>query len=622
MLKAILIDDESSSLNSLREKILRHCPEVTIIAACESAQEGITAIDSLHPDVVFLDIEMPVMNGFLMLQQLQFKNFELIFTTAYDHYAIKAIRFSALDYLMKPIEIEELKSAVRKAGEEKEHSSSGHQLEVLLENVLPKKNAVQRLAIPTAEGLQFIKLQDIIYLEANVNYTYFHLAGHLKYVVSRTLKDFEEMLPAEIFVRIHNSYIINKDYAEKYIRGEGGQVVLSNGIVLDVAKRKKADFLKAIGYILLFLTTLPSLAQTPRFIKHVLTTDFISEGVAIADVNKDGKPDILAGAFWFEAPGWTRHEIATPVHYDPKTQFSNSFLDFSLDVNQDGWIDMIRISLPGEEAVWYENPGTRSGHWPMHPILKNCGNESPAFVDMDGDGRPDILCNDPVAKEMIWMRSPSVKGDTLWVRHIIAQGDVPGVNRYTHGLGLTDMNGDGRSDVVITKGWWEAPADPAKENWTFQPAELGEDCSQIYALDVKGNGHKDLISASAHRYGIWWHEQTDTGWIHHVIFDKFSESHALAMADINGDGHPDLVSGKRYFAHNGGDPGAYEPSVLYWLEFHPGAVPLWIPHLIDSASGVGLQVLVQDIDGNGAPDIIVANKNGVFLFTARASGKK
>ena len=252
----------------------------------------------------------------------------------------------------------------------------------------------------------------------------------------------------------------------------------------------------------------------------------------------------------------------------------------------------------------------------MHTILNNAGNESPAMVDVNGDGRPDLLCNDPIAKEMIWMQAPMGKGDTMWTRHVIGKGDI-GTGRYTHGLGLIDMNGDGRKDVVITKGWWECPADATTGNWTFHPANLGEDCSQIYALDVKGNGQQALVSASAHRYGIWWHEKTDTGWVHHLIFDKVSETHAMALADVNGDGYPDLVTGKRYFAHNGEDPGAYEPSMLYWFEYKPGAQPVWIPHLIDEDSGVGLQVLVQDINGDGRKDIIVSNKKGVFVFEQR-----
>src|ERR1051326_7627958 len=237
MLRTILIDDDQSNLSSLSEKLAKHCPQVQIVAQCDNAQDGIMAIDSLQPDMVFLDIEMPVMNGFVMLQQITHKNFELIFVTAYDHYAIKAIRYSALDYLVKPVEIEELKAAVTKAEANRSNRSSHLQLELLLEQL--NKKQLRRITIPTTEGLQFINVEDIVYLEASNNYTNIFLSTNQKFLVSRTLKDFEEMLPGETFLRIHHSNIINKYYVEKYIRGEGGQVVMRHGYVLDVSKRKK-----------------------------------------------------------------------------------------------------------------------------------------------------------------------------------------------------------------------------------------------------------------------------------------------------------------------------------------------------------------------------------------------
>lgn len=247
MLNAILVDDEESNLNALKEKLLRHCHNVALGALCTTAADAIAAIEAIRPDIVFLDIEMPVTNGFLLLQNLRYKNFELIFTTAYDHYAIKAIRFSAIDYLVKPIEIEELKAAVSRAEQKRAQVSAAHQVELFLENLSPKKPGNQKIAVPTAEGLEFIKLSSLIYLEASINYTYIFLDNNRKYLVSRSLKEFEDLLPPETFVRIHNSYIINKDFAEKYLRGEGGQVVLSSGAVLDISKRRKAEFLKAIG---------------------------------------------------------------------------------------------------------------------------------------------------------------------------------------------------------------------------------------------------------------------------------------------------------------------------------------------------------------------------------------
>ena len=245
MLKAVLIDDDESNLSSLSEKLAKHCPQINIVARCDNAEDGIKSIEGLQPDVVFLDIEMPVMNGFLMLQQLNYKNFGLIFVTAYDHYAIKAIRYSALDYLVKPVEISELAMAVKKAEENRKAQHSQPQIELLLEHL--SKKQLRRISIPTTEGLQFINLENIAHLEATDNYTNIFLSDNRKFLVSRTLKDFEEMLPAEIFVRIHHSTIVNKFYVEKYIRGDGGRVIMRNGKVLDVSKRKKSDFLQAIG---------------------------------------------------------------------------------------------------------------------------------------------------------------------------------------------------------------------------------------------------------------------------------------------------------------------------------------------------------------------------------------
>jgi two-component system, LytTR family, response regulator len=247
MLRAIITDDEPNSRNALRQKLNNHCPQVTVIAEFEDGEQALAGIPLLQPDLVFLDVEMPRMNGFTLLQNLQYRDFELIFTTAYDHYAVKAIRFSALDYLVKPVEIADLKDAVAKAAEKRAQGNHNERLATLLQNMSTGQQAPQRIAIPSMEGIQFVNLADILYVEANSNYTRFYLDGNRCLTVSKTMKDFEELLPATSFVRIHHSHIINKNQIEKYIRGEGGQVVMKNGAVLDVSRRKKDDFLKSMG---------------------------------------------------------------------------------------------------------------------------------------------------------------------------------------------------------------------------------------------------------------------------------------------------------------------------------------------------------------------------------------
>jgi two-component system LytT family response regulator len=246
MLKTILIDDEANSLNALKEKLIRYCPSVEIIGACTNAVEGKNAINTLKPDLVFTDIEMPVTNGFRMLQELTHTKFSIVFVTAYHHYALKAIKFSALDYLVKPVDIDELKAAVEKAKENAALRSADKRLELFLKNIGSSEHLLQRIAIPTFEGFQFMDIKNIVYMEANNNYTRLHLTGSEGITVSRTLREFEDILPDDKFFRIHHSFLINTDYLERYIIGEGGQVVMNTGTTLPVSKRKKTDFLKLV----------------------------------------------------------------------------------------------------------------------------------------------------------------------------------------------------------------------------------------------------------------------------------------------------------------------------------------------------------------------------------------
>ncbi len=354
-----------------------------------------------------------------------------------------------------------------------------------------------------------------------------------------------------------------------------------------------------------------------RFKKHILNTDFISEGVAVADVNKDGKTDVLAGAYWFKAPDWTKHEIVKGKAFDTK-EYSHTFLNYSIDVNRDGWMDLIRVAIPGDAATWYENPKNKPGMWKEHMVYHSVGNESPALYDIDKDGTMDLVCADSKSKKMVWVSAPLSKKDTAWTKHVISNDSVRGTHMYTHGLGFGDFNKDGRQDVVMREGWWEAPADRKQTDWAFHPAALGNECSQMYPMDLDADGDMDVISASAHDYGMWWYEQVKDSdsvkWIQHDIYKKISQTHGMALVDINRDGHPDLVTGKRYYAHNGHDPGAEDPSMLYWFEYKPGKQPTWIPHEIDNNSGVGLHVVTQDMNKDKLVDIIISNKKGVFIF--------
>ncbi len=362
-----------------------------------------------------------------------------------------------------------------------------------------------------------------------------------------------------------------------------------------------------------------SVSEQLSFEKQVLTEEFLAEGVAVGDVNNDGKIDVLSGAYWFEAPNWKKHELEAPQKFEYDKGYSNAFVSYAMDVNQDGWIDFVRIGFPGKEVVWFENPRNQPGHWKVHTIHETIGNESAGFYDVDGDGQMDILGSVPESGEMVWLKSPSSTQDLTWKVYTISEKKSPGTSNFSHGLGFGDMNKDGRKDVIITEGWWEAPEDPRQPKWKFHSADLGEPSAQMYVMDANQDGLQDVISSSGHDLGIWWHEQIqdnrgEVSWQTHVIHDQYTQTHGLELVDINSDGNLDLVSGKRYFAHMGNDPGEYDTPYLYWYEFQPGENPKWIPHMIDDDSGVGVHVVTEDITGDGLVDIIVGNKKGVFVF--------
>ncbi len=245
-LKAILVDDERSSLQNLEHKLLEFCPDITVIASAENPEDAIVTIRQHRPDVIFLDIEMPRMSGLRMLEELADYSGEIIFTTAYNHYAVDAIRISAFDYLVKPVSITDLQNAVARLVKYKQ-SETKERLDILRRSLTDNKSQDDKIAVPTSEGLEFIQIKNIIHIESSSNYSKIFMTTGKQMLVTKLLKDFEDMLLPYRFYRVHNSHLINLNYIQKYIRGEGGQVVLQNGDVIDVARRKKDEFLKLIA---------------------------------------------------------------------------------------------------------------------------------------------------------------------------------------------------------------------------------------------------------------------------------------------------------------------------------------------------------------------------------------
>jgi hypothetical protein len=397
---------------------------------------------------------------------------------------------------------------------------------------------------------------------------------------------------------------------------------------------------------LLCLLALPAVAATPTFKKHTLTREFVAEGAHFADFDKDGHNDICAGPYIWKGPDFKeRIEYTAPAEkpYDPGKGYSDYFLSYTHDFNGDGWPDILVFSWPGKDTWVFENPQNKGGHWTRHTIFDITDNESPTLGDMNGDGKPELIChtssgNQPPSggrlgfAEIDWA-NPLGKARFRPITPVTPENDKK-YFRYTHGYGFGDVNGDGRPDLLTKEGWFEQPADLKEDqDWVFHPAAFTPEGKRggsfLLVHDVNGDGRNDVITShDAHGYGLAWYEQNaDGSFTEHPLMGatleespvgvKFSQLHALQLADMDGDGELDLVTGKRRWAHGplkDDEPNA--PPVLYWFKIERDGKggARFVPHLIDNASGVGTQVTPGDVNGDGKMDVVVGNKMGVFVF--------
>lgn len=352
---------------------------------------------------------------------------------------------------------------------------------------------------------------------------------------------------------------------------------------------------------------------------------FRSEGVAVGDFNKDGKLDIAAGSVYYAAPDWKMNAILEkPLEYNP-LNYSVSFCNWAEDINGDGWTDLMVVDFPGKQTWWYENPQTAGGPWKQHTCVEVTNNESPTFLDLDGDGRRELIFGtSPDPKQFDGpqrtMAIARPKADGLWPIQSISKPAAPSTQRYSHGLGVGDVNKDGLNDILVPQGWWQNPGkddsgNPKVGEWAFHEVNYGQPCAHMYVYDFDGDGDNDVLSSSAHKFGIWWHEQSPDGWKTHEIDKSFSETHSVCLADMNGDGLMDFVTGKRWWSHANREPGADMPAVVCWFELQrKEGKPVWTRHQVDHDSGIGTQFEVADLNADGLLDIISSNKKGTQCF--------